>query len=276
MRSDPLVVAGIAAALIASTYALTGLPVSGVVLMGVPSGVALVYRFDRTSPSAVEDADAHPDRRRWMRRHRGYVWGSTAVYGAVGTWAFVHLSIAAQAATVLFVALGVLYVRPVAGWRVKDIGAAKTVVVAAAWSAGVVVLPVLHGAGGTGGYGAEPLGLWMYRLGWLVPNLLCSDWSDRAADRAAGLATVAHAWSHAQTRGIAALSAATAMVGAAAMAIATGSVLWAAEAVALAGLVAGVARCPVHPTATYRLALDLYMAVPGLLAVAVRMWERGL
>ncbi len=277
MQSDPLVVAGIAAALIVSTYMLMGLPMSESVLIGVPAGVALVYRFDRTSDASAEDSISHRTRRQWLQRHRGYVWGTTVLYVALGGWAFIHLSLAAQSATLAFVALGALYVWPLGGWRIKDIGAPKTLVVALVWSAGVVGFPVLnHGLSSPaidGGY-ASVLGLFAYRMGWLFPNLLCSDWADREADRAAELTTLAHGWSHGQVRGVAAGCAGIAALAAGAVAWSTGSAVWGAEAAASALLAVGVGMCPRHPGPTYRLALDLYMAVPGLIAVWA-VWVTG-
>lgn len=277
MRSDPLVVAGIAAALMVSTYVLMGLPISGPVLVGVPAGVALVYRFDRTGDASAEDNIAHRTRRQWLQRHRAYVWIATACYVAIGVWAVARLAWPAQLATLGCVTLGALYVWPLGGWRIKNIGATKTLVVALVWSAGVVGFPVLnHGLNSPaidGGY-ASVLGLFAYRMGWLFPNLLCSDWADRDADRVAGLTTLAHRWRHAQVRSVAAGCAGSAALAASVVALSTGSVLWTAEAAAAALLTVGVARCPVHPSATYRLALDLYMAVPGLIAIGV-VWVAG-
>jgi len=272
MQSDPLVVAGIAAALMVSTYVLTGLPMSGPVLIGVPAGVALVYRFDRTSSASVEDHASHRTRRQWIQRHRGYVWATTLLYLALGGWAFTQLAPAAQGATIGFVALGALYVWPLGGWRIKDIGPAKTLLVAMMWATGVVGFPVLnHGLGIAASEAglASVLGLFAYRMGWLLPNLLCSDWADRAADRTAGLTTLAHGWSHMQVRSMAAGCAGIAALAAGTVALSTGSPVWIAEAAASALLSAGVAVCPRKPGPTYRLALDLYMAVPGLIAVVI-------
>ena len=109
----------------------------------------------------------------------------------------------------------------------------------------------------------------VYRMGWLFPNLLCSDWADREADRAAGLTTLAHGRSHTQVRSVAAGCAGSAALAAGAIALHTGSAMWMAEAAASALLSAGVAACPKNPGPTYRLALDLYMAVPGLIAAVV-------
>jgi hypothetical protein len=276
MQSDPLVVASIAAALIGSTYVLTGLPVSGAVLLGVPAGVALVYRFDRTSTAAVEDMHAHGTRRRWMQQHQMYIYGTTALYVLLAVGAFWHLTPAAQVAASGFVGMGALYVWPVGGWRFKHIGAAKTLVVAGAWSLGVVGLPVLEGAGASAEFEHAWVlfGLVVYRMGWLVPNLLCSDWADRRADGAAGLATLPQSWSVQQVRFVAAGCAGAAALAAAILVLTTGRAVWAAESLAAALLSFGVARCPVHPCPTYRLALDLYMAVPGLTGI-LAVWATG-
>lgn len=270
-------VAGIAAALIVSTYVLMGLPMSEPVLIGVPAGVALVYRFDRTSRASVEDHASHHVRRQWMQQHRGYVWGTTVLYVALGGWAFTHLSLAAQSATLAFVALGALYVWPLGGWRIKDIGAAKTLVVAIMWSTGVVGFPILNQGLGIEASGlgrASVFGVLAYRMGWLLPNLLCSDWADRTADRAAGLTTLAHGWSHVQVQGVAAGCAGMAALAAGAVAWSTGSAVWGAEAAASALLAVGVGMCPRHPGPTYRLVLDLYMAIPGLIAI-LAVWVTG-
>ncbi|WP_141491657.1 hypothetical protein [Longimonas halophila] len=276
MRSDPLVVAGIAAALIGSTYVLTGLPVSGTVLLGVPAGVALVYRFDRTSPAAVEDARTHGARRRWMDRHHVYIRFTTTLYVLLAVWAFWNLAPLTQAAAAGFAGMGALYVWPIRGWRFKHIGSAKTLAVAGAWSLGVVGLPVLEGVSTVGVAGSmwEALGLACYRMGWLLPNLLCSDWADRAADHAAGLETLPQSWSVRQVRTVAASCAGGAALAAAVLALTTGRPVWMAEALAAALLALGGARCPVHPGPTYRLALDLYMAVPGLIAL-LAVWVTG-
>ncbi|MGM0704311.1 MAG: hypothetical protein ACQETP_00170 [Bacteroidota bacterium] len=276
MRSDPLVVAGIAAALIGSTYMLTGLPVSGAVLLGVPAGVALVYRFDRTSSASVEDAHTHSARRQWMHQHHVYIRLTTALYVLLAGWSFWQLTPRTQAAAAGFAAMGALYVWPIRGWRFKHIGSAKTLVVASAWSLGVVGLPVLEGVSTAGVEGSmwEMLGLVFYRMGWLLPNLLCSDWADRAADRTAGLATLPQSWSVRRVRMVAAGCAGGAALAATVLALATGRPVWTAEALAVALLIFGIARCPKHPGPTYRLALDLYMAVPGLIAI-VAVWTAG-
>ena len=276
MQSDPLVVASIAAALIGSTYVLTGLPVSGAVLLGVPAGVALVYRFDRTSDAAVEDNHTHGARRQWMGQHRVYVYLTTALYVVLAGGSFWQLTPRTQAAAVGFAGMGALYVWPVGGWRFKHIGAAKTLVVAGAWSLGVVGLPVLEGAGASAEFEHAWVlfGLVVYRMGWLVPNLLCSDWADRRADGAAGLATLPQSWSVQKVRFVAAGCAGAAALAAAILVLTTGRAVWAAESLAAALLAFGVARCPVHPGPTYRLALDLYMAVPGLTGI-LAVWATG-
>lgn len=271
MRSDPLVVAGIAAALIASTSVLIGLPLEAPVLFGIPAGVALVYRFDRTNRAATEDRHQHHDRRQWMQAHPYYVGATTVLYAAVGGTAFWMLAPAAQAAAAALVALGGLYVWPLRGWRLKRIGAAKTIVVTLAWSAGVTVLPLLHVSESVSPW--TLVGLFVYRAGWLFPNILCSDWADRASDREAGLVTLAHRLGRRGVQHAAAGAAGLAALSAGGVAWATGEPLWLAESIAAFGLAFCVFNCPKHPDVTYRLTLDLYMALPGVIALI--SWAAG-
>ena len=262
--SDPLVVAGIAAALLISTYALAGMSVSWPVVLGVSAGSALVYRWDRTPGTAEEDAYHRPARRAWMRRHRFYLNVCTVGYVLVAGWAFLQLEAVVQGVAVGLAAISAAYVWP--SWRLKRIGVLKTPLVAGAWALGVTLVPLLQG-------GASALvigGFVAYRFLWLVPNILCSDWADRSADAKAGLTTWAHRLGHTGVRWVAAGCAAWATAGALAMAWSTGNSLWLGEAVGAALLAYGTAHCPAQPDERYRVALDLWMAFPGVLVLV--MW----
>ena len=72
--------------------------------------------------------------------------------------------------------------------RLKTIWWLKPLAIAGAWAVGGVVVPAVEA-----GRGAVPVvvGIAVYRLLLILPNVLLADWLDRAGDARAGLGTAA-------------------------------------------------------------------------------------
>ena len=184
MCHDPLPVGGIAVGLLVGTHALLGLPVSGPLLVAAGCGAALVYGVDRVFVDAPEDRWNRPDRVDWVRAHRRWLVVEGGVLGIVGGVALFFLRPATIVGAVL---LGVVaagrHVLSEKG-RVWTTGWAKPFAIAAVWAVGGTALPMIE-AGLVQGPALAWLGA--YRILFVLPNVLLSDWGDRRGDRRAGL-----------------------------------------------------------------------------------------
>jgi 4-hydroxybenzoate polyprenyltransferase len=192
---------GVAAAMVAGTGALAGLPLDGPLLVLAFCGTLLVYHLDRTPVLSPEDRFNHPARWRWRRAHGGQAaaLAGTAMLGAC--WALPQLRGRTLGAGFFLAVPAVAYALPVLAnvsgggsgdrRRLKDVGPAKPFVVAAAWALGSVGLPALEaGASLTASAGTLAL-LACYRFLFVLPNLLLADAADRDGDARTGLRTVA-------------------------------------------------------------------------------------
>lgn len=176
------------------TAALLGLSVDGPLLGVAFSGTALLYLADRALRLSPEDRANRPERRRWVRQHRGWV-RAEAVGLACGLllllpllqWHTIILSI-------VLGGIGLVHILPLlpSGRRLKSTGLFKPLLVAATWALGAVVLPVVEcGAPMT----PAVWGIVAYRVLLILPNVLLADWADREGDAAAGVGTWALQWS---------------------------------------------------------------------------------
>lgn len=205
-------VGGIAVALLLGTYALLGLPPSGSLLLLAFCGAFLVYQLDRSLFAGPEDALNQPERVAWVRRHRRWIWTSSALAAALALGALPWLRPQTLAVGALLGVPGILYAVPLLPGRrrLKSMGPLKPVLIAAVWALGATLLPAIEaGHAWTSGVGA----LALYRFLFILPNALLADLPDRDGDRLAGLRTAATALSPRVLRRLAAASLTAAMAG---------------------------------------------------------------
>ena len=192
---DPLLIGGVAAAVLAGTSVLLGVPVDGPLLGAGFCGTALVYGADRRVGRSPEDLVNRPERVTWVRRHRGWLRGE-AIGLAVGLALLIPL-LQRQTlwAAAVPAALALLHLAPVlpGARRLKAIGSAKSLLVALGWAFGATLLPVMEA---TGPVPSLPAIAWTgaYRFVLVLPNIVLADWGDREGDRRAGLQTWTTPW----------------------------------------------------------------------------------
>ena len=181
-------VGGIAVALMLGTSALLHVPVSVPLLVAGFCGTALVYGLDRAVASSPEDAINRPDRRRWVEAHRDWVWLEMGLLLIVGGVSVPLLQENALLAVLPLAFVVGLHLVPGGRWGrpLQKVALAKPVAVAGAWAVGSTLLPVLEG-GASISLGA--VALIVYRMLFILPNVLLADWGDREGDAAVGLAT---------------------------------------------------------------------------------------
>lgn len=184
-----LVVAFVAAAFVAGTYAWLGQPPDLAFLVLAVAGTFLVYQLDRAWRPGAADRRNQPERLRWVRRHRAYVWGSTAAAGLALLGALGHLRPAPALLAAGVGTLGLLYALPLAPGRrsLRSVAGLKPVWIALAWTLGGVVGPAVQ----TGTLSGAVAWLALYRGGFVLANGLLADWPDQAGDRREGLHTPA-------------------------------------------------------------------------------------
>ena len=268
---DPLPIGGIAVALMLGTGALGDVSVSLPLLVAAFCGVALVYGVDRAVVAAPEDAWNRPRRARWVQAHRTWLYVEAVVLSIAGGLALSALAPATVAWSVGLAGLGGLHLasggtgRPVGG-----LGIGKPLLVAGAWALGAAILPVVEAGGALD---ATVWGVAGYRFLLVLPNVLLSDWGDRAGDRAAGLAS----WTTWGTgRGLRWASTVM-LVGAMAGAAGAGwtraqPLLWGVDAGGPLLMIGAVWR--VDPKRSgHRFLLDLIVAWPGVTALVA--WAIG-
>lgn len=184
----PLPVGGIAVALMLGTYSLLRLPPDVPLLLLAASGTTLIYLVDRASSLSPEDVYNSPGRLAWMRSHRGSLWSLAAVMSVLGLAMLPFLRPRTLVVGVLLGGVGFAYGVPIlpGGRRLKALGIIKPFLVAIPWAVGAVVVPVIE-AGMSISFGI--VALTVYRVCWVLPNVLLAEWSDRVGDAAVGLPT---------------------------------------------------------------------------------------
>jgi 4-hydroxybenzoate polyprenyltransferase len=257
----------IAVGVMLGTYALFGLPPSAPLLTLAFSGTFLVYQTDRLLVPSAEDVVNRPGRVAWARRHRGYAWGAALAAAAAGTAMLPWLRPSTILWGVAVGGLGVLHVAPLLPGRrrLKDLGPSKPFFIALAWGAGSVALPVVEAGGPlTVVAGAAVL----YRLLFILPNVLLADWADRAGDRAAGLRSVASEWPWRRWRAFGAASALLAAMGAAVAVWSFGGPrLLLIDAVGPLLMAGAVLRPPARSRLFYGFVIDAIVGWPAVTAL---------
>lgn len=257
---DPLPIGGVAVGLILGTYALLGLPVSAPLLVGAFCGAALVYGVDRVVVTSPEDRRNRPDRVAWVRDHRPWLAFEGAILVVIGSGALFYL----RPLTVLggggLGAIALLH-----QWLPGRGGLGKPLLVAGVWAVASTALPAVE----AGAVRAGPLGgLVAYRMLFLLPNVLLSDWGDRAGDRAAGLQPWAAGTERRTVQGAATVLLLAALaVGALGFVGSVPPMLLAVEAAGIGGVLTAVWTLRPEKSA-HRLVLDLLVAWPAVTAGA--------
>jgi len=185
---DPLPIGGIAVALLLGTNALLHVSVSLPLLVSGFCGVSLIYLADRAAVPSPEDATNHPERRRWVRSHRGWLVVEAGLLMVAGGRGLAVLRPETLLAATGLVGLAGLHLLPVGdmGRPLKSLRIAKPIVVAGTWAVGATLLPVLEAG--------QPLtpatwALMGYRLVFILPNVILADWADRRGDRDVGISS---------------------------------------------------------------------------------------
>ncbi len=248
-------------------YALLGLPPSWAFLSVLSAGTFILYQIDRGLFVSSEDLANKPGRVEWSQRHRMLAW--LATLGAVGLAVAggMHLPSRTLWAVAAMGVVGFSYVLPILPGqkRFKDVPYAKAFVVGLTWAFSCTVIPAFNAGRAWDGFLA---GLFFYRVGWVLPNLLLSNWFDREGDRAAGIRTFAWHISEAQmllaTRAVLVVAALGAFVAVFAGAV---SRLWIVDAAGLLAMLTFLGRgLPASPW-FFLLVIDLGIAWPIVTAL---------
>lgn len=167
------------------TGALMQVSVSAPLLVAAFCGTALVYGADRGVVAGPEDEWNRPRRTRWVRAHRAWLYGEGVVLGGIGLLALSALRPRTLVWAGAVAGLGGLHLMSGGTSRLlPPLGVGKPLLVAGTWAVGSTLLPLVEAGAPLGGAAWALAG---YRLLFILPNVLLSDWGDRAGDRAAGL-----------------------------------------------------------------------------------------
>ena len=179
-----LLVSGVAVSLALASFVLLGVPLHFPTLVVVGAGTFLVYTLDRRLPYSPEDGSS-------KRKLDPLAMTALAASPCAAGYACMYLEPAGRLVVGILAACSVAYILPLLPGkrRLKDVPHVKGALVSFGWGASTVLLPATAGADLAG---ASVALLFVYRLLYLTPTLLLSDWPDREADLAAGIRTVAN------------------------------------------------------------------------------------
>lgn len=183
----PALPAAVAVALCSATTVLFDVKVAWPFYIAAFSGTYLVYLADRALPFSPEDAVNRGNRSPGVTLSE-LVVGSAAIVGTASMLPFLRAGTIALATVIG--ALAFAYVVPIGSRRLKDAGAVKPFLIAAGWSAGAVLLPLVEGSSTS----IDPVTVAifiLYRLCFLLPNTLLADLADVSGDLGSGIRTPA-------------------------------------------------------------------------------------
>lgn len=174
LRYSGIVEGVIAVALIAATGVLLDIPASRWLLAAAGSATTLVYLVDRLIGAKREDVRHHPERVLWIQKHCTLLTFVLLPLGATVVATLVMLQPETQIIAALLAFATVVHLFPLLPGhrRLRAFTALKPVVIAGAWAAGSVLLPVVE-AGRS--IDVAVVCLSFYRLGFILPNTLLSD-----------------------------------------------------------------------------------------------------
>jgi len=164
------------------TYCLLGVSPDFSALLLLAVCTFLVYTLDGELPFSPEDRTSYSV----LRLAPVVVGAVVAVLGAVLTFRREALFVIAVLA-----ATSMLYMLPILPGRrrLKELPMAKTGIVSIGWGFSTVLIPALQSEDVSV---AAVLWLLAYRIAFLAPNILASDWPDRSSDLEAGIRTPAN------------------------------------------------------------------------------------
>jgi 4-hydroxybenzoate polyprenyltransferase len=179
-----LVVSGVAILLTLASFAQLGIAVHIPLLVVVGVGSFLVYTLDRRLPFSPEDGPGKAGL-------DGVGFTALLASPFLAAYACLRLRPSSLVVVAVLAICSVTYILPLLPGRrrLKDVPYLKSVFVLLGWGAATVILPAAqsgHLPGRSAGF------LLVYRLFFLTPNLLLSDWPDRDDDLRAGIRTVAN------------------------------------------------------------------------------------
>jgi hypothetical protein len=168
----------------AATFALLNAPLSWPVLIVAAAGTYLVYVLDRTWWAGPEDSTKST---RWSHPETAGACISAFALGAMAPFLQLQTILLGSALAIL----GFVYAVPVFGYRLKEVGLAKPVIVGLGWAIGAVIIPAAEIAD------ARPVTLLLllaYRLLYVLPNTLGADLADVQGDVRVYLGTPGTQW----------------------------------------------------------------------------------
>jgi 4-hydroxybenzoate polyprenyltransferase len=276
LRHSGAPIGGVAAAFVAGTSVLAGVPIDGGLLALAFCGTALVYLVDRAATWSPEDAVNRPSQSRWRTEARGWIGAEAAALVVAGTVALTAVRPATVVAGAALGGVGVLHVAPMlpGRQRLKAWSLFKPLTIGVVWAAGGVVLPMIEAGASAVSFDAAHLAA--YRVLFVAPNVLLADWIDREGDAAAGLTTVGTTLSL-RTLQVASTVALSLAVGVALWAGlgSTGPWFWIVDAIGPALLLGAAWRLRADAPPSRTLLLDLIVAWPGVTAFVATMSGHG-
>jgi 4-hydroxybenzoate polyprenyltransferase len=254
----------VGAALAASTFVLLGVAPDVRMVALAASGAFLVYLLDRAWLSSPEDARNRPGREAWHRRHPAYRWVATGTAVVTGLMSMRGLPASVWIMGGILGLLAAGHLTPIAGTRLKASAAGKPLLIATAWGAGAVLVPISLGmhAGGT-----TVAALLLIRVLTLLANVFVTDIADIPGDREAGVDSLASALGEHRTRRLAVVLLGIAALLAASLVVSLESWLWAVEGSGL--LVFAFVIRPSDRPIPDSLKVDLLVGWP---AITVGVW----
>lgn len=168
-------------------------PMAYLVLASI--GAFIVYRVDRLLVDSQEDEINAPERVLFRQSHRRALTLVLLIAIPLALIAIWALEPAWVLAAALLGCTGIAYPMRIlpGGKRPKDIPWLKTAMIAFCWVIGGVVLPLLM----LGGLVSTPLlsiqgvvVIALYRILYILPNLITADWLDREGDLSSGMSSL--------------------------------------------------------------------------------------